>query len=47
MGVEGGGIGPSNGGSDGPAAIAEWVAANFAPVDVDGTTLYDLTQPLA
>ncbi len=45
--IEGGGIGPSNGGSDGPAAIAEWVAANFASVDVDGTTLYDLTQPLA
>ncbi len=43
--IEGGRIGPSNGGSDGPAAIAEWVAANFTPVEVDGITLYDLTQP--
>lgn len=45
--IEGGRIGASNGGSDGPAAIAEWVAANFQSVDVDGTTLYDLTQPLS
>jgi len=45
--IEGGRIGPSNGGSDGPAAIAEWVAANFEAVEVDGTTLYDLTQPLS
>jgi len=45
--IEGGRIGPSNGGSDGPAAIAEWVAANFEAVEVGGTTLYDLTQPLS
>lgn len=45
--IEGGRIGPSNGGSDGPSAIAEWVASNFQSVEVDGTTLYDLTQPLS
>ena len=43
-----GGFGASqNGGSESSSEIAAWVAASFAAVTVDGTTLYDLTQPLA
>jgi 4-amino-4-deoxy-L-arabinose transferase-like glycosyltransferase len=42
-----GGFGANQmGGSESSNEIATWVAANFATVTVDGTTLYDLTQPL-
>ena len=34
---------PSSGGSDEARRIAEWVAATYTPVTVDGTVLYDLT----
>ena len=34
--------GTESGGSDEARRIAEWVAANYAPVTVDGATLYDL-----
>ena len=34
---------PSSGGSDQARRIAEWVAATFTPVTVDGTVLYDLS----
>jgi 4-amino-4-deoxy-L-arabinose transferase-like glycosyltransferase len=34
------------GGNESSSEIAAWVAATFATVTVDGTTLYDLTQPL-
>jgi 4-amino-4-deoxy-L-arabinose transferase-like glycosyltransferase len=37
-------IGTSNGGSEASAEIAEWVAANFTAQEVDGVTIYDLTQ---
>ncbi|MEV7613233.1 glycosyltransferase family 39 protein [Streptomyces sp. NPDC089799] len=40
QGMRGGGPGGS-----GSSAIAEWVEANHTPVEVDGTTLYDLTAP--
>jgi 4-amino-4-deoxy-L-arabinose transferase-like glycosyltransferase len=42
----GGGFGGQMGGSEASSEIATWVAANFQAVTVDGTTLYDLTQPL-
>ncbi len=42
----GGGFGGQNGGSESSSEISTWVAANFATVTVDGTTLYDLTAPL-
>ena len=35
-----------SGGSDNAAQIATWVAAHYAPVDVGGTTVYDLTAPV-
>jgi 4-amino-4-deoxy-L-arabinose transferase-like glycosyltransferase len=41
----GGGLG-QNGGSTSASDISTWVQENFTAVDVDGTTLYDLTQPL-
>lgn len=42
-----GGFGTNQmGGSESSSEIATWVAANFASVTVDGTTLYDLTQSL-
>ena len=34
-----------SGGSDDAARIAAWVAAHFTPRTVDGTTVYDLTDP--
>lgn len=34
-----------SGGSDDAARIASWVAAHFTPRTVDGTTVYDLTDP--
>ena len=44
--IEGGRIGPSNGGSSEASSISTWVSENFASVDVDGTVMYDLTQPV-
>jgi 4-amino-4-deoxy-L-arabinose transferase-like glycosyltransferase len=49
--VGGGGPGGGRGGPGGSStstssAISEWVQANFTEVTVDGTTFYDLTQPL-
>jgi 4-amino-4-deoxy-L-arabinose transferase-like glycosyltransferase len=45
--IGGGGFGQQRGGSESSSEIAAWVAANFATVTVDGTTVYDLTQPLS
>jgi len=42
----GGSIGASNGGSSESSDIAAWVEANFTPTEVDGVTLYDLTDPV-
>ncbi|WP_436777553.1 glycosyltransferase family 39 protein [Yinghuangia sp. YIM S09857] len=43
---EGGGMTMNRmGGSGASQEIAQWVAANFTAQTVDGTTLYDLTQP--
>jgi 4-amino-4-deoxy-L-arabinose transferase-like glycosyltransferase len=43
--LAGGGMGP--GGSGGTSAeIGTWVTEHFTEVTVDGTTFYDLTQPL-
>jgi 4-amino-4-deoxy-L-arabinose transferase-like glycosyltransferase len=44
--VGGGGFGGQNGGSTATSEIAAWVAENFAATTVDGTTVYDLTEPL-
>jgi 4-amino-4-deoxy-L-arabinose transferase-like glycosyltransferase len=44
--IGGGGFGGQMGGSEASSEIATWVTANFATVTVDGTTVYDLTQPL-
>lgn len=44
----GGGMGMGGGqssGSNASAEIANWVQSSFTTVTVDGTTLYDLTQP--
>ncbi len=44
----GGGLGGGQmGGSESSSEIATWVAESFAAVTVDGTTVYDLTRPLA
>ncbi|ADD44885.1 ArnT family glycosyltransferase [Stackebrandtia nassauensis] len=44
--VSGGGMmGGPNGDSGSSSKIAEWVEDNFKKVTVDGTELYDLTQP--
>jgi 4-amino-4-deoxy-L-arabinose transferase-like glycosyltransferase len=44
--IGGGGFGGNQqGGSSSSSAIASWVASNFKTVTIDGTTLYDLTQP--
>ena len=45
--IGGGGFGAQMGGSESSNEIATWVAAGFATVTVDGTTVYDLTQPLS
>jgi len=41
----GGGRGPG-GGSGTSSSISTWVQSNFTQVTVDGTTFYDLSQPL-
>ena len=43
--IGGGGFGGQRGGSEDGSDIATWVAANYAAVAVDGTTVYDLTDP--
>ncbi len=40
------GFGNQNGGSSASSEISSWVQANFTPVTIDGSTFYDLTQPL-
>src|SRR3954469_26048042 len=40
------GFGNQNGGSSASSEISSWVEANFTPVTIDGSTFYDLTQPL-
>jgi 4-amino-4-deoxy-L-arabinose transferase-like glycosyltransferase len=42
----GGGIGGGIGGTGTGAQISAWVAANFTPVTISGSTFYDLTRPL-
>ena len=42
-----GGAGPGGGANGAASAITTWVAEQFDTVTVDGTTLYDLTSPLA
>jgi 4-amino-4-deoxy-L-arabinose transferase-like glycosyltransferase len=41
--IASGGFGRQNGGSDEARAIAGWVEENFAPTQVGGVTLYDLS----
>ena len=44
--IEGGGFGPpGHRGSGAAADITAWVKQNFAPIDVGGTTVYDLNAP--
>ena len=43
--IGGAGIGQSTGGSNASAQISAWVKATFTAQTVDGTTVYDLTQP--
>jgi 4-amino-4-deoxy-L-arabinose transferase-like glycosyltransferase len=44
--IEGGGFGPPGHRDTGAAAeITAWVKQNFAPIDVGGTTVYDLNAP--
>ena len=45
--VGGGMGGPGGGTSSTSSQISEWVQSNFAQVTVDGTTFYDLTQPVS
>ncbi|WP_330474940.1 glycosyltransferase family 39 protein [Terrabacter sp. C0L_2] len=40
------GFGNQNGGSSASSEISSWVQENFTPVTIDGSTFYDLTQPL-
>jgi len=40
------GFGNQNGGSSASSEISSWVQANFTSVTIDGSTFYDLTQPL-
>ncbi|MGO4362461.1 glycosyltransferase family 39 protein [Terrabacter sp. 2TAF16] len=40
------GFGNQNGGSSASSEISSWVEANFTSVTIDGSTFYDLTQPL-
>ena len=44
--VVGGRGGPPHRASSTATDIVEWVQQNFAPIDVGGTTVYDLTAPL-
>jgi 4-amino-4-deoxy-L-arabinose transferase-like glycosyltransferase len=41
------GFGSQNGGSSTSAEIASWVEQNYTSVTIDGTTFFDLTQPLS
>ena len=44
----GGGMGGGPGGGSGTSSqISAWVQENFTPVTIDGSTFYDLTQPLS
>jgi 4-amino-4-deoxy-L-arabinose transferase-like glycosyltransferase len=43
--LAGGGFGPG-GGSGTSSSISDWVSSSFTEVTVDGTTFYDLSQPL-
>jgi 4-amino-4-deoxy-L-arabinose transferase-like glycosyltransferase len=43
--IGGGGFGGQQGGSSSSSDIATWVAATYTAVTVDGTTVYDLTEP--
>ncbi|HEY5515359.1 MAG TPA: hypothetical protein VIK12_04045 [Pengzhenrongella sp.] len=43
--IGGGGFGQSSGGSSTSSEISAWVTATFTAQDVDGVTVYDLTQP--
>ena len=48
--IGGGGVGASAmglGGQSTGSEIASWVAQHYQSVTVDGTTLYDLTQPIS
>ena len=40
------GFGNQNGGSSASSEISSWVQDNFTPVTIDGSTFYDLTQPV-
>jgi 4-amino-4-deoxy-L-arabinose transferase-like glycosyltransferase len=42
-----GAFGRQMGGSDTAGQISGWVEQNFTPTQIDGTTFYDLTQPLS
>lgn len=41
------GFGNQNGGSSASSEISSWVQENFTAVTIDGSTFYDLTQPLS
>jgi 4-amino-4-deoxy-L-arabinose transferase-like glycosyltransferase len=41
------GFGNQNGGSSASSEISSWVEQNFTAVTIDGSTFYDLTQPLS
>jgi len=41
------GFGSQNGGSSTSSEISSWVQQNFTEVTIDGSTFYDLTQPLS
>ncbi|NUO34976.1 MAG: glycosyltransferase family 39 protein, partial [Dermatophilaceae bacterium] len=41
------GFGNQNGGSSASSEISSWVQQNFASVGIDGSTFYDLTQPVS
>ncbi|GAA3692362.1 hypothetical protein GCM10022399_05670 [Terrabacter ginsenosidimutans] len=41
------GFGNQNGGSSASSEISSWVQENFTSVTIDGSTFYDLTQPLS
>ncbi len=41
------GFGSQNGGSSASSEISSWVQENFTAVTIDGSTFYDLTQPVS
>lgn len=43
--IGGGGFSGQNGGSDAASEIASWVQSTYTAQTMDGTTIYDLTQP--